>query len=266
MATDPELKRLAQQICGVALSPGQLESFERYAGLLIEANRRTNLTAITDPDEIRVKHFLDSLSCALVLGWGSGGGDDGIPPSPPPGGGQPRAQLLQSSPTGRLADVGAGAGFPSLPLKIAFPALSVTLIESVGKKADFCRRVIDELGLEQAAVLTERAEQVGRHPAHREQYDWAVARAVAELPVLLEYLLPLLKVGGQAIAMKGEAGPAEAQAAERALGELGGRLARVLPVELPGVGEVRQLVVVDKVSPMPERYPRRPGIPAKRPL
>lgn len=234
-----ELARLAQELCGVALSAAQLRAFERYAELLIEANRRTNLTAITDPHEIRLKHFLDSLSCALPLG---------------------------TYPSGRLADVGAGAGFPSLPLKIAFPALSVTLIESVGKKADFCRRVIAELGLEQAAVLTERAEQVGRHPAHREQYDWAVARAVAELPVLLEYLLPLLRVGGQAIAMKGAAGPAEAQASEPALGELGGRLVRALPVELPGVTELRHLVVVEKVSPTPERYPRRPGIPAKRPL
>lgn len=239
MAADPDLARLAGTICGVSLNPAQLSAFERYAAMLIEANRRTNLTAITEPEQIRVKHFIDSLSCALVLG---------------------------PDPTGRLADVGAGAGFPSLPLKIAFAPVSVTLIESVGKKAAFCRQVIQELELPEAQVLQQRAEQVGRDPQHRERYDWAVARAVAGLPVLLEYMLPLLRLGGVAIAMKGESGPAEAHAAERALEVLGGRLEQIRVVELPGVVETRHLMVIEKVAATPERYPRRPGIAAKRPL
>lgn len=258
--TDSALAELAQARFGIALTSAQLKAFERYAALLIEANRHVNLTAITDPAEVRVKHFLDSLSCARVLR------PSPTAPDPASGAGQSGSQVLQLSPSGRLADVGAGAGFPSLPLKIAFPALTVTLIESVGKKADFCRRVIDELGLEQAAVLSERAELVGRDPQHREQYDWAVARAVAALPVLLEYLLPLLRLGGVAIAMKGESAPAEAHQAEGALDLLGGRLLQILPVELPGVVETRHLVVIEKAAVTPERYPRRPGVAAKRPL
>ncbi len=238
-ATDPELARLAREICGVSLNSTQLEAFAQYADRLIQANRRSNLTAITEPDQIRVKHFVDSLTCALVMG-------------PEPG--------------GRLADIGAGAGFPSLPLKIAFPGLAVTLIESIGKKAKFCRQVIGGLELAEAQVLKQRAELVGRDPEHRERYDWAVARAVAGLPVLLEYMLPLLRLGGVAIAMKGESGPAEVQSAERALEILGGRLTRILPVELPGVVETHNLVVLEKRFATPERYPRRPGIAAKRPL
>lgn len=236
---DSELGRLAQSLCGVGLDERQLQAFAQYADQLVERNQRINLTAITDPEDIRIRHFLDSLSCALVLG---------------------------THPAGRLADVGAGAGFPSLPLRIAFPDLAVTLIESVGKKADFCRRVIQRLGLSEAEVLHDRAERVGRSAEHRGRYDWAVARAVARLPVLLEYLLPLLRLGGLAIAMKGETGPAEAQSADRALEVLGGRLHRMVPVELPGVVEGRHLVVVEKVAATPERYPRRPGIAAKRPL
>lgn len=239
MAGDLELARIAHSICGVTLDEAQLEAFAWYSTALIEANRATNLTAITRPDEIRVKHFVDSLSCALVLG---------------------------PQPEGKLVDIGAGAGFPSLPLKIAFPRLRVSLIESVGKKADFCRQVIQGLKLHEAEVLQARAERIGREPEHRGAYDWAVARAVAGLPVLLEYMLPLLRRGGVAIAMKGESGPAEAQSSQAALELLGGRLAQVLPVELPGVVETRNLMVIEKVAATPERYPRRSGIPAKRPL
>jgi 16S rRNA (guanine527-N7)-methyltransferase len=239
MPIDRELARLAQEICRVSLSEAQLQAFDWYAAELAVYNQRFNLTAITSPEQVRVRHFVDSLSCARVLG--------------------PR-------PEGRLVDIGAGAGFPSLPLKIAFPSLSVSLVESVGKKADFCRRVVQELGLTGVEVLHGRAEQVGRQPEHREGHDWAVARAVARLPTLLEYMLPLLRLGGTAVAMKGESGPAEAHASDRALELLGGKLRQVLMVELPGVVEQHNLIVIEKHSTTPERYPRRTGIPAKRPL
>lgn len=239
MAIDTELARLANSICGISLSQDQLQAFDRYAAELAVHNQRVNLTAITSPEQVRVRHFIDSLSCARVLG-------------PRPG--------------GRLVDIGAGAGFPSLPLRIAFPSLSVSLVESVGKKADFCRHLIRELGLTGVEMLHARAEQVGRQTEHREGYDWAVARAVAGLPTLLEYLLPLLRLGGTAIAMKGESGLAEAHASDRALELLGGKLRQVLRVELPGVVEPHNLIVIEKHSATPERYPRRTGIPAKRPL
>lgn len=142
----------------------------------------------------------------------------------------------------------------------------MVLVESIGKKARFCEHVVSSLGLANTEVAHARAEQVGRMSDYRAGFDWAVARAVAQLPILLEYLLPLLKLDGTAIAQKGETGPAEAQEAEKALEVLGGQLREIIPVELPGVTETRHLIVVDKVAATPETYPRRPGIPAKRPL
>jgi 16S rRNA (guanine527-N7)-methyltransferase len=144
--------------------------------------------------------------------------------------------------------------------------MHLTLVESVGKKTDFCHHIVEQLELQDVVVIQERAEALGKMAKHREQYDWALARAVAILPVLLEYLLPLVRVGGQVLAMKGESGPAEAQTAERATQLLGGHLRQLTPVTLPGVVEERYLVVVEKIAATPEKYPRRVGIPAKRPL
>lgn len=234
-----DLRSAALSLVGLALSPRQVVAFERYATELVDWNRRFNLTAITDREQIEVKHFLDSLTCLLAM---------------------------RGRPLGRAVDVGTGAGFPGLPLKIACPGLQLTLVESVGKKAQFCRHVVEVLGLEAVEVIHARAEEVGRRPGHREGYDWALARAVAPLPVLVEYLMPLLKVGGRAVAQKGESGPAEAQAAERALGILGGRLLQLIPVEIPGVAEARYLIVMEKTAATPAQYPRRPGMAAKRPL
>jgi 16S rRNA (guanine527-N7)-methyltransferase len=239
MARYPGLARAAESLCDLRLGPPQLEALKWYSAELRVWSQRTNLSAIRDPEAIEIKHFLDSLSCSLALELQSGD---------------------------RLVDIGSGAGFPSLPLRIAFPALEVTLIESIGKKADFCRHVIKQLDLSGAEVLHARAELVGRDPAYRSSFQWAVARAVARLPALLEYALPLLEIGGKLIAQKGDSGPSEAQTAVRALELLGGRLQRVLSVELPGVAETRHLIVVEKVVATPSRYPRRPGIPAKRPL
>ena len=234
-----ELARHAREILGIQLSSAQLSALKRYEEELIEWNQQLNLTAIDQPEKIRIKHFLDSLTCL---------------------------KAMRDTPMDRVVDVGAGAGFPGLPLKIVCPPMRLTLVESVGKKASFCQHVVDTLGLENVTVLAERAEVVGTLPEHRERYDWALARAVAALPVLAEYLLPLVQIGGRVLAMKGESGPAEAHASERAFQLLGGHLRQLLPVTLPGVEEQRYLVVIDKVAATPDRFPRRVGIPSKRPL
>ncbi len=226
-------------LLGLELTPAQIAAFQTYADELRAWNERFNLTAITDPEGIQVKHFLDSLSLLA---------------------------LLPGDSAGRLIDVGTGAGFPGLPLKIMRPTLRLTLVEATGKKVTFCEAVAAKLGLRDVTVIKARAEEIGQVPEHREQYDWAVARAVAELPVLAEYLLPLVRVGGQAIAQKGANAPQEAQAAEAAVQRLGGRLAATRPVALPGVAETRYLVVYDKVTPTPPAYPRRVGVPSKAPL
>ena len=207
------VKTLAQHVKDVVslrLSAIQVAAMERYERELLDWNTRVNLTAVRDSNGVQVKHFLDSLTCFLAM---------------------------RDSPMNRVIDVGTGAGFPGLPLKIACPPMQLTLVESVGKKADFCRHVAKTLALDRVDVVQERVEVLGHMDAHREQYDWALARAVAAMPVLVEFLLPLVRVGGRILAMKGESGPAEAQAAERAMQVLGGHLRQILPVHLPGVAE-----------------------------
>lgn len=169
-------------------------------------------------------------------------------------------------PPEHLIDIGTGAGFPGIPLKILLPRMRLTLVESVGKKLVFCKTVVETLELENVSLIQARAEELGLSHVHREKYDWAVARAVANLPVLAEYLLPLVRVGGGMLAQKGETGPAEAHRADRAIQILGGRIKQLIPVLLPGVTEERFLVVVDKVNPTPPGYPRRVGLPHKKPI
>lgn len=233
------LSQYAHRQLGLHLSRSQLSALSLYERELIDWNTRFNLTAIRDPQEIHIKHFLDSLTCL---------------------------QAMRESPIGRLIDIGTGAGFPGIPIKIIHPKMQLTLVESVGKKAEFCRHVVKILDLQGVEVVQERAETLGQDPDYRERYDWAVARAVAILPVLAEYLLPLVQVGGGMLAMKGESGPAEAHSAEHALRVLGGHLRQLLPVTLPGVVEERYLVVIDKVAATPSGYPRKVGVPAKHPL
>jgi 16S rRNA (guanine527-N7)-methyltransferase len=229
----------AQTLFNVHLSGRQVLALHTYEKELLEWNQKFNLTAIRDAESIRTKHFLDSFSC--VLAW-------------------------KATTPNQLIDVGTGAGFPGIPLKILYPNLKLTLVESVGKKAMFCQHIVRVLGLEHVDVIQARAEDLGQDSEHRERYDWAIARAVAKLNVLSEYLIPLVKMGGAVLAQKGESGPAEAQSAEEAMKLLGGKLKQLIPVNLPGVADDRYLVIVEKVAATPPRFPRKPGIPMKQPL
>ena len=233
----------ARVLLHVDLAPAQLAAFQVYADELRAWNEKFNLTAIKDLEGIQVKHFLDSLSVVKALRL-AGGETAGL----------------------RLIDVGTGAGFPGLPLKIMCPQMQVTLLEATGKKVKFCEHLVDKLKLGGVKVVQARAEEAGQDPAHREQYDWAVARAVAEMPTLAEYLLPLVRRGGRALAQKGEDAPAETHAAAGAIKRLGGELELLIPVELPGIVETRHLVVIKKIAATPPAFPRRPGVPAKSPL
>ena len=227
------------QTFDLSLTPAQAEQFKVYESLLLHWNERISLTAIREPRGIRIRHFLDSLACASVTGPLNGRS---------------------------LIDVGSGAGFPGLPLKILFPELRLTLVDSVVKKARFLELVAAELGLREVNVVAERVEVLGQDPAFREQFDWATARAVADLRVLAEYLLPLCRVGGAMLAQKGDSAPAEAGAAAKAIELLGGDEARLSTVSLPETDQLHYLVVVPKTRATDGRYPRRPGVPAKRPL
>lgn len=234
-----ELARHAGSLFNVKLSVSQIAALEKYERELLDWNKHTNLTAIDTAEQVRIKHFLDSLSCL---------------------------EVLRESKFERVIDVGTGAGFPGLVLKIICPSIHLTLVESVGKKAAFCQHMVQVLDLDYVEVRNDRVEALGQETACRERYDWAIGRAVAVMPVLMEYLLPLVRMGGKALAMKGENAPAEAHKSERAIKMLGGHLNKLVPVLLPGVAEQRYLVVVDKVAVTPPNYPRRIGMPSKKPL
>jgi 16S rRNA (guanine527-N7)-methyltransferase len=234
-----KLVQATREMLGIQLSGNQLANLNAYESELLSWNRRFNLTAVREPVSIRIKHFLDSFTCIIAM---------------------------RESPPSRLVDIGTGAGFPGIPLKILMPQCNVSLVESVAKKADFCRHIVDHLQLEGIEIFNARAEELGHDSRHRQQYDWAVARAVARLPVLMEYLLPLVRIGGRALAQKGEDALAEAHSAEHAIHLLGGRLKQLITVNLPGVADERSLIVVDKIAATPDRYPRRTGVASKNPI
>lgn len=233
------LARDASQI-GVALSDAQLASCERLARELIERNTKVNLTAITDPSGIALKHFLDSFTALAARRW-----------------------------TGqeRVVDVGSGAGFPGLALRIALPGSSVALVESVGKKCRWLEEISATLDLDRVAVHNARAEALGTDRTHRGRYDVGTARAVGSLAVCLEYLVPLLAVGGDAIVWKGQV-DLELPAARQAAAALGAELTAVVPTSSIGAGELlpgRHLVVVRKTAPTPLRFPRTSAEMKRRP-
>jgi len=230
---------LAEQsaVFNLPLTAEQQKQFSLYQELLLGWNERMNLTAVRQPQQIQERHFLDSLTCATVTGNLNGYS---------------------------LIDVGTGAGFPGLPLKIVFPQLRLVLVDSVAKKTEFLQAVVTALRLLDVQIITGRSEILGQSSAHREQYDWVTARGVAELRVLVEYLLPLCRVGGHVLAQKGDGVEVEVSEAVTAVQTLGGAMPKIYPVLLPT--REHYLVLIEKVTKTPVKYPRRVGIPARRPL
>lgn len=233
------LRDTAKRLFNLTLSDEQVTQFDAYARELQDWNTRMNLTAITETQAIMVRHFLDSLSIVSVIGF---------------------------DPGDKLIDVGTGAGFPGLALAIAFPQLQVTLLEATGKKLTFIQHVVTTLGLQNVVTLHARAEDAGNAPEHRAQYNVVTARAVARLPILLEYLLPLAKVGGFCVAMKGATAEEELNDAKRALFVLQGEAKPPVAIHLPDVEEAHFLITIEKKGTTPKNYPRSAGIPSKKPI
>ena len=214
-----------------------LDTLQLYRDEIKTANERMNLVSFASDEELEIRYFADSLACLRF-----------VPPGPV-----------------RCIDVGSGAGLPGIPVKIKRPEIDMTLLESVRKKADFLKDVIGKLGLEGIEVVRERAEVLGHDPAHRERYDAAISRATARFAVTLEYTLPLVKVGGCAVIFQGASVP-DMDGLANAFDLLGGKVADVEPYRLEEGGKERTLVRVEKTAPTPANYPRRPGVPRKRPL
>jgi len=248
---DEELKELLFEGAaeyGVNLSSLQLTAFITYKDMLLDWNTRMNLTGITEGRDVIYKHFVDSLTIAKMVADAKERSDAG--------------EAGQIS----LIDVGTGAGFPGIPLKIVFPELKVVLLDSLDKRLSFLNAVIDALGLQDIETVHARAEDGAREGAHRECYDIAVARAVAPLSVLIEYCVPFLKSGGLFIAMKGANAQAEAQVATRALDELGAEISATHEFEFAQIGASRVVFEIRKTGFLSRKYPRKAGTPAKKPL
>ena len=224
---------------GCSLCPEQMQAFTLYYELLVDWNTRINLTAITEPEQVAVKHMIDSVSCHDPAVFFAGA---------------------------RVIDVGTGAGFPGLPLKIFQPDLRLTLLDSLNKRVKFLQTVADALVLQDIAVIHARAEEGARNKAYREMFDVAVSRAVARLPVLCEYCLPFVKVGGYFVALKGMQYEAEAEEAKKAIFLLGGKVEAIRPVKLPGLDDIRAVIYIKKIKKTPAVYPRKAGTPEKNPL
>ena len=224
---------------GFPLTDRQKEQYERYFELLVEWNEKINLTAITDKDEVYLKHFYDSIAPILQ-------------------------GLIENQPI-RLLDIGAGAGFPSLPMKILFPELDVTIIDSLNKRINFLHLLAEELGLSGVHFYHGRAEDFAQDKAFRAQFDIVTARAVARMQVLSELTIPYLKVGGRLLALKASNAPEELEEAKNALNILFSKVEDNLQYELPN-GDPRYITVVEKKKETPNKYPRKAGMPNKRPL
>jgi len=236
-----KLESGAQKL-GLYLSPGQLEQFEVYYRELVDWNKRINLTSITDYEDVHVKHFLDSLTVTTAINPKDAG------------------KSL------RVIDVGTGAGLPGVPLKILLPGIRLTLLEATAKKAKFLEHLIDRLGLDDVEIVVGRAEEVAHDVQYREKFNIVLSRAVASLPALVELTLPFCAEGGSFIAQKKGDIEQEVKQSYKAIAVMGGRLREIKTVELEESGDKRYLIIIDKEKSTPAEYPRRPGMPAKRPI
>ncbi|MBE6092731.1 MAG: 16S rRNA (guanine(527)-N(7))-methyltransferase RsmG [Selenomonas ruminantium] len=233
-----ELAKAAAEY-GISLSDTQMEQYNRYFELLVEWNEKINLTAITEPKEVAIKHMIDSITAY----------DE---------------NLFKDGTT--VIDVGTGAGFPGLPLKIFCPEIKLTLMDSLNKRIKFLQTVVEELGLKDVECVHARAEEGARNKKYRESFDIAVSRAVARLPILCEYCLPFVKKGGHFIALKGMQYNDEADEAVKAIKVMGGSKTEIRPVKLPELDDKRAVITIIKTMPTPKAYPRKAGTPTKNPI
>lgn len=224
-------------VLSVRFSVEQMEQFYKYMNLLIEWNEKMNLTAIIEPSEIILKHFIDSITILKDIKDGS-----------------------------TVVDVGTGAGFPGIPLSIMNPTLKITLVDSLNKRLIFLQEVIKELNLKNVELIHARAEEFGRNKKYREKFDIATSRAVANLATLSEYLLPLVKINGQAISMKAGNASQEIEEAQKAIKTLGGHINRIDEFYLPQTDIARTIIIIDKIKETPNQYPRKAGTPSKEPI
>lgn len=236
----PDVFRQELAKIGLDLSDEQMNQFKIYYELLVEWNQKINLTAITELEEVYLKHFYDSITLATTLDLGKE--------------------------SYSLCDVGAGAGFPSIPIKIVYPNLEISIVDSLNKRIKFLTLLCDELKLENVNLYHDRAETFGQNKAHRETYDFVTARAVARLNVLSELCIPLVKKNGQFLALKAAKSEEEVQESKKAIATLGGKLADEIEISLPFSEDKRYIVVIDKKKETPNKYPRKPGTPNKKPL
>ncbi|MDH5101007.1 16S rRNA (guanine(527)-N(7))-methyltransferase RsmG [Lactobacillus kefiranofaciens] len=223
------------------LTDKQKEQFKLYFNFLIEFNQHVNLTRITAEDEVYLKHFYDSITPLFVFGT-----------------------IFKDGAS--LCDIGAGAGFPSIPLKILKPTLRVTIVDSLAKRLTFLKELIAKLGLDNVELVHGRAEDVGQNKLYREKFDIVTARAVARMSVLSEYCLPLVKQGGYFVALKGPKAQAELDDGSKAITTLGGKLIKAEELTLPESEEERTLVLMQKIKPTPKKYPRQAGTPRRKPI
>ncbi|OKZ65628.1 MAG: 16S rRNA (guanine(527)-N(7))-methyltransferase RsmG [Clostridium sp. 28_12] len=225
------------KILGVRFSVEQIEQFYKYMNLLIEWNEKMNLTAITEPKEIILKHFIDSITILKYI-------DD----------------------NSKLVDVGTGAGFPGVPLSIMNPTLKITLVDSLNKRLIFLQEVVKELNLKNIEIVHARAEEFGQNKNYREKFDIATSRAVANLATLSEYIVPLVKIGGKIISMKASNAKEEINDAQKAIEVLGGKIEKIEEFDLPESDIGRTIIIIDKNKCTPAIYPRKAGTPAKEPI